>query len=121
MTHRILLVDDAQIMRMMMGKVFKEAGYEIVGQASTGVEAVEKYLDLRPDLVMMDITMPEMSGIEAVKEIMELDPKAKIIMCSAMGQKSMVLESIEAGARNFIIKPFEPQKLLDIVRAVLAE
>jgi two-component system chemotaxis response regulator CheY len=103
----------------MLTKILKAAGYEIAGEASNGLEAVEKYKDLNPDLVTMDITMPTMSGIEAVREIRKYDPEAKIIMCSAIGQKSMVIEAIEAGARNYIIKPFEPQKVINVISAVL--
>ncbi|HBG16693.1 MAG TPA: two-component system response regulator [Firmicutes bacterium] len=119
MSYRILLVDDAQVIRVMLTKILKAAGYEIAGEASNGLEAVEKYKDLNPDLVTMDITMPTMSGIEAVREIRKYDPEAKIIMCSAIGQKSMVIEAIEAGARNYIIKPFEPQKVINVISAVL--
>lgn len=121
MKGRVMLVDDAQVMRLMLSKVFKEAGYEIAGEAANGREAVEKYDELRPDLVMMDITMPEMSGVDAVRGIMAIDLGAKIVMCSAMGQKSMVLECIQAGAKNFIIKPFEAQKVLEVAEAVLKE
>jgi two-component system chemotaxis response regulator CheY len=113
MSYRILLVDDAQVIRVMLTKILKAAGYEIAGEASNGLEAVEKYKDLNPDLVTMDITMPTMSGIEAVREIRKYDPEAKIIMCSAIGQKSMVIEAIEAGARNYIIK------VINVISAVL--
>ena len=119
MSYRILLVDDAQVIRVMLTKILIAAGYEIAGEASNGLEAVEKYKKLNPDLVTMDITMPTMSGIEAVREIKKYDPEAKIIMCSAIGQKSMVIEAIEAGARNYIIKPFEPQKVINVISAVL--
>ncbi|HHU51371.1 MAG TPA: response regulator [Firmicutes bacterium] len=119
MGQRIMLVDDAQVIRLMLTRILKDAGYEIAGEAGNGVEAVAKYEEVKPDLVTMDITMPEMSGIDAVKEIIKQDPNAKIIMCSAMGQKSMVLEAIEAGAKNFIIKPFDPEKVVEVVRAVL--
>lgn len=119
MNYRILLVDDAQVIRLMLSKILKTGGYEIAGEASNGLEAVEKYKELQPDLVTMDITMPQMSGIDAVRKIKEYDPQARIIMCSAMGQKSLVIEAIEAGARNFLIKPFDPQKVLKIVAAAL--
>ncbi|HEY8345506.1 MAG TPA: response regulator [Bacillota bacterium] len=119
MGQRIMLVDDAQVIRLMLTRILKDAGYEIAGEAGNGVEAVAKYGEVKPDLVTMDITMPEMSGIDAVREIIKQDPNAKIIMCSAMGQKSMVLEAIEAGAKNFIIKPFDPEKVVEVVRAVL--
>ncbi len=119
MKERIMLVDDAKVIRLMLTRILTEAGYEIAGEASTGKEAVEKYQQIKPDLVMMDITMPEMSGIEAVKEIKKIDPKARVIICSAMGQKYLVLEAIEAGALNYIVKPFEPAKVLTAVAAAL--
>lgn len=119
MGQRIMLVDDAQVIRLMLTRILKDAGYEIAGEAGNGAEAIVKYEEVKPDLVTMDITMPEMSGIDAVKGIIKQDPDAKIIMCSAMGQKSMVLEAIEAGAKNFIIKPFDPEKVIEVVRVVL--
>jgi|SRR5690554_2357744 len=121
MGQRIMLVDDAQVIRLMLTKIFKDAGYEIAGEASNGAEAIRLYQELQPDLVTMDITMPEVSGIDAVKGIIKSDPNAKIVMCSAMGQKSMVLEAIEAGAKNFIIKPFDPEKVIEVAKAVLGE
>lgn len=119
MNERIMLVDDARVIRLMLTHILKEGGYEIAGEASTGKEAVEKYSQLKPDLVMMDITMPEMSGIDAVREIKKVDPKARVIMCSAMGQKYLVLEAIEAGALNYIVKPFDKTKVLTTVAATL--
>lgn len=119
MSARVLLVDDAQVVRLMLKRIFTEAGYEIAGEAVSGAQAVERYRELMPDLVMMDITMPEMKGIEAVKEIITLDPNAKIIMCSSIGSKAKVIEAVEAGAKNYILKPFEAQKVLDVVAAVL--
>ena len=119
MSVRVLLVDDAQVVRLMLKRIFVEAGYEIVGEAISGTEAVQKYRELMPDLVMMDITMPEMKGIEAVKEIMSMDSSAKIIMCSSIGSKSKVIEAVEAGAKNYILKPFDAQKVLDVVSVVL--
>jgi len=91
-------------------------GYEAVGEAENGMKAVEKFAELRPDLVTMDITMPEMDGISAVKAIRKIDPKAKIVMCSAMGQQAMVIEAIQAGARDFIVKPFQADRVLEAVR-----
>lgn len=110
---KILIVDDAAFMRMMVRGIFLEAGYEIVGEAENGREGVRKYKELKPDLVTMDITMPEMNGIEAVQEIVAYDPNAKVIMCSAMGQQSMVLDAIKAGAKDFLVKPFNKEKVLD--------
>lgn len=119
MSVRVLLVDDAQVVRLMLKRIFTEAGYEIAGEAVSGTQAVERYREFMPDLVIMDITMPEMKGIEAVKEIMSMDPNAKIIMCSSIGSKAKVIEAVEAGAKNYILKPFEAQKVLDVVSAVL--
>lgn len=115
MAKRILLVDDANIIKLMLRKILIEGGYEIAGEASTGEEAVKKYTELHPDLVTMDITMNGMGGINALKEIRAIDPNAKVIMCSAMGQKYLVMEAVKAGAVNFIMKPFEPDKVLEAV------
>jgi two-component system chemotaxis response regulator CheY len=121
MAKKILLVDDAAFMRMMLKNILTEGGYEISGEAKNGVEAIAKYKELNPDLVTMDITMPEMDGIEAVKKIREFDNKAKIVMCSAMGQQAMVIESIQAGAKSFIVKPFAKDKVIDEIRKVIGE
>ncbi|MDN5293743.1 MAG: two-component system, chemotaxis family, chemotaxis protein CheY [Eubacteriales bacterium] len=119
MGKKVLIVDDAAFMRMMIRDILERHGYEVVGEAENGEQAVEMYKKLRPDLVTMDITMPEMDGITAVKEIMKFDPKAKIIMCSAMGQQAMVIDAIQAGARDFIVKPFQPERVLEAVTKVL--
>lgn len=119
MGKKILIVDDAAFMRMMLKNILTQNGYEIAGEASNGLEAVTLYKELKPDLVTMDITMPEMDGITAVKEIKKLDPEAKIIMCSAMGQQAMVIESIQAGARDFVVKPFQPDRVLEAVKKVI--
>ena len=116
MAIRVLVVDDAAFMRMMIKDILNKNGYEVVGEAENGLKAVEKYQELRPDLTTMDITMPEMDGISAVKQIKQLDPAAKVIMCSAMGQQSMVIEAIQSGARDFIVKPFQPDRVLEAVR-----
>ena len=107
MGARILIADDAIFMRMMIKDILTKNGYEIVGEAGTGTEAVLKYQQLKPDLVTMDIVMPEMGGIEAVKSIIKIDPNANILMCSAMGQKALVIEAIQAGAKDFVVKPFQ--------------
>lgn len=120
MAKKILLVDDANIIRLMLRKILIEGGYEIAGEASTGEEAVKKYTELHPDLVTMDITMNGMGGLNAVKAIRELDPNAKVIMCSAMGQKYLIVEAIKAGAVNFIMKPFEPDKVLEAIERAFA-
>ena len=116
MAVRVLVVDDAAFMRMMVKDILSKNGYEVVGEAENGMKALEKYQELKPDLVTMDITMPEMDGISAVKEIKKVDPNAKIVMCSAMGQQAMVIEAIQAGARDFIVKPFHADRVLEAVR-----
>ena len=121
MSHRILLVDDAKIIRFMLTRILTAEGYQIAGEASNGFEAIEEYKRLQPDLVTMDITMPEMSGIEAVRAIKAYDPEAKIIICSALGQKALIEEALEAGAENYIIKPFEPKQVLAVISTALAK
>lgn len=112
---RIMIVDDAAFMRMMLRDILTKGGYEVVGEAENGLKAIDKYKEVSPDLVLMDITMPELDGIGAVKQIKAVDPNAKIIMCSAMGQQAMVLESIQAGARDFIVKPFQADRILEAI------
>lgn len=119
MGARILVVDDAAFMRMMIKDILSKNGFEIVGEAENGQKALEKWSELRPDLTTMDITMPEMDGISAVKEIKKIDPNAKVIMCSAMGQQAMVIEAIQSGARDFIVKPFQPDRVIEAVRKAL--
>ena len=116
MAVRVLVVDDAAFMRMMVKDILTKNGYEVVGEAENGMKALEKYQELKPDRTTMDITRPEMDGISAVKEIKKVDPNAKIVMCSAMGQQAMVIEAIQAGARDFIVKPFQPDRVLEAVR-----
>jgi len=120
MSHKVLIVDDAAFMRTMLKDILSKNGYEVVGEAENGAKAVEKYKELTPDLVTMDITMPELDGIQAVKKIKELDANAKIIMCSAMGQQAMVVDAIQSGAKDFIVKPFKPDRVLDAVVKILA-
>lgn len=119
MSKRILVVDDAAFMRMMIKDILSKNGYSIAGEAENGSLAVERYMELRPDLVTMDITMPEMDGISAVREIKKRDPQAKVIMCSAMGQQAMVIDAIQAGAKDFIVKPFQPERVLEAVGKAL--
>jgi two-component system, chemotaxis family, chemotaxis protein CheY len=121
MSARILIADDAAFMRVMIKGILSKQNYEIVGEAKDGREAVELYKQLKPDLTTMDIIMPEVNGIEAVKEIMKVDTNALIIMCSAMGQQAMVIEAIAAGAKDFIIKPFQPPRVLEAVERALAK
>jgi two-component system chemotaxis response regulator CheY len=119
MSHKILIVDDAAFMRMMIKEILHKNGYTVVGEAQDGAQAVEKYKELRPDLVTMDITMPEMDGIHALKEIRAFDPNAKIIMCSAMGQQAMVIDAIQAGAKDFIVKPFQADRVIEAIKKTL--
>lgn len=119
MAKNILICDDAAFMRMMIKDILTKNGYTVAGEAENGAKAVEKYSELKPDLVLMDITMPEMDGIQALKKIRELDPKASVIMCSAMGQQAMVIESIQSGAKDFIVKPFQADRVLEAVRKVV--
>ena len=116
----VLVCDDAVFMRTMVSDILSQAGFTVVGEAENGKQAVEKYQELKPDLVTMDIIMPEMGGIEAVKKITQLDPGARILMCSAMGQQSLVQEALQAGARDFVVKPFQPSRVLEAVQRVLA-
>ncbi len=115
----ILVVDDAAFMRLMLKDILSQNGYAVVGEAKNGVEAVDMYRKMKVDLVTMDITMPEMDGITAIKQIRHNDPAARIIVCSAMGQQAMVLEAIQAGARDFIVKPFQAERVLDAVKKAL--
>ena len=121
-----MIVDDAMFMRNMIGDIFQgkkfaDKEYEVVAEAENGIEAVEKYKEHNPDIVTMDIVMPEMTGIEALKEIMKIDEDAKVIMCSALGQDSLVMEALDSGAKDFIVKPFQPEKVLDVVVRILGE
>jgi len=119
LSYRVLVCDDAAFMRMMIKNIIIQNGYELAGEAPNGVQAVQQYKALRPDVVTMDIVMPEKNGIEAVKDIMAFDPNAKVIMCTAMGQQSMVIEAIQAGAKDFIVKPFQPPKVMEAIKKVL--
>jgi two-component system chemotaxis response regulator CheY len=115
---RILIADDALFMRNMLREIFVKAGFQVVGEAVNGVEAVERYHELRPDLVTMDIVMPLKSGIEALEQITREDPDARVVMCSALGQEALVIEAVQAGAKDFIVKPFKEERVLDVVRRV---
>lgn len=119
MSHRILIVDDAAFMRMMIKDILTKNGYQVVGEAADGAQAVELYKEHHPDLVTMDITMPEMDGITALKEIKKINPNAKVIMCSAMGQQAMVIDAIQAGAKDFIVKPFQADRVLEAIGKTL--
>lgn len=119
MANRVLIVDDAAFMRMMLKDILNKNGYDVCGEACNGNEALEKYKDLKPDLVTLDITMPEKDGISALKDIRAFDSNAKCVMCSAMGQQAMVIEAIQSGAKDFIVKPFQADRVLESIRKVL--
>jgi two-component system, chemotaxis family, chemotaxis protein CheY len=114
---KLLIVDDAAFMRLNLKNILKD-DYEIVGEAANGQEAVEMYQELKPDIVTMDITMPVMDGLEAIKAIKDIDPEAQIIVCSAMGQQKMIIEAIEAGARDFIVKPFKERRVIEAINKI---
>ena len=119
MAKSILICDDAAFMRMMIKDILTKNGYNVVGEAENGVKAIDAYTEHNPDLVLMDITMPEMDGIDALKGIREKDPNACVIMCSAMGQQAMVIEAIQSGAKDFIVKPFQAERVLEAVKKVI--
>ncbi len=120
MSQTVLVCDDAIFMRTMIGDILRQADYDVIGEAETGVEAVDRFTELKPDLVTMDIVMPDMGGIDAVREIVKIDPSARVLMCSAMGQQALVVEAIQAGAKDFVVKPFQPSRVLEAVQRVLA-
>ena len=115
---RVLITDDTAFMRMTLRNVLEKNGYEVVGEAEDGYQAVEQYMSAKPDLVTMDITMPNMDGITAIKKIMEKDPEAKIVVVSAMGQKALVIEALNSGAKDFIVKPFQPDRIVEALQKV---
>ena len=115
------MADDAKFMRKLLAKILEEGGYEVVGEAETGSEAISLYQKLKPDLVTMDLVMPDMSGIDAIRGIVSSDPKARIVVVSAMGQQSLVSEAMSAGAKDFVVKPFHPSVVLEVIGRVLKE
>jgi two-component system chemotaxis response regulator CheY len=117
---RVLVVDDAAFMRKVVGDARTGGGHQVIGEASNGAEAIARYRELQPELTTLDITMPEMDGLTALREIIAIDPRARIIMCSALGQESKVMEAIKAGAKDFVVKPFKPERVLDAVAKALA-
>ncbi len=119
MAKRVLITDDALFMRVTLKNILTKNGYEIAGEACNGKESVALYEQTHPDLVTMDITMPEMDGISALREIKKHDPQANVIMCTAMGQKNMVMEAVAAGAKDFIVKPFQPEKVLEAIQKII--
>ena len=118
MSLKVLIVDDASFMRTMLKDILISGGFDLAGEATDGIEAIQRFKELKPDIVTMDIVMPLKSGIDAVKEIIALNKDARIIMCSALGQESLVLEAINAGAKDYIIKPFDPDKVIEMVKRV---
>ncbi len=116
---KILIVDDATFMRMMLKDILVKNGHTIVGEATNGREALEKYKEVNPDLVTMDITMPEIDGLQGLKNIKAVDPDARVVMCSAMGQQMMVIEAIQSGAKDFIVKPFQADRVLEAINKAL--
>jgi len=118
-SHTVMVVDDAAFMRMMLKDILSNNGYQVVGEAENGAVAVEKYMELKPNITIMDITMPEMDGLQAIKEIRSKDPEAKVIMCSAMGQQAMVIEAIQSGAKDFVVKPFQADRVLEAIGKAL--
>ena len=121
MAKRILIADDAAFMRMMIKDILGKGGYEIAGEAADGNEALAKFKELKPDLVTMDITMPNCDGIQSLKQIKEADANANVVMCSAMGQQAMVIEAIQSGAKDFIVKPFQADRVLEAIKKILGE
>ena len=119
MGKSILITDDAAFMRMMLKDILSKNGYEIAGEAENGKIALDKYMELKPDLVLMDITMPEVDGLTALKNIRATDSNAKVVMCSAMGQQNMVIDAIQSGALDFIVKPFQPDRVLEAIKKVI--
>ena len=118
---KIMLVDDAAFMRMMLKKALTESGYSDFVEAQDGADAVRKYEEETPDMVIMDITMPNMDGLQALKKIREMDPNAKVVMCTAMGQESMVVDAIKSGAKDFIVKPFDSERIVQTVNSIVGK
>jgi two-component system, chemotaxis family, chemotaxis protein CheY len=117
---RVLVVDDAAFMRRVVSDALVSGGHDVIGEAGNGIDAITRFQELRPELTMLDITMPEKDGLQALAEIMTLDPGARVLMCSALGQESKVIESIKIGAKDFVVKPFAPERLLEAVGKALA-
>ena len=118
MAIKILLADDLAFIKMVQKDVLEKKGFDVVGDASDGLEAIQKYRELHPDIVIMDITMPKMDGLNALKAIMTEDPAAKVIMCSALGQQQLIVDAIKIGAKDFIVKPFKPERIVSAIEKV---
>ncbi|MBO5287949.1 MAG: response regulator [Spirochaetales bacterium] len=119
MASRVLIVDDLAFIKLIIKDTLEKTGFEVAGEASNGVEAIEQYKRLQPDIVLMDITMPKMDGIQALQEIVKIDPQAKVIMCSALGQQKLIIQSIQLGAKDFIVKPFKPERIVGAIKKAL--
>ena len=119
MASRVLIVDDLAFIKLIINDTLEKTGFEVAGEASNGVEAIEQYKRLQPDIVLMDITMPKMDGIQALQEIIKIDPQAKVIMCSALGQQKLIIQSIQLGAKDFIVKPFKPERIVGAIKKAL--
>lgn len=119
MGSRIVLADDLSFMRMVQKEILEEKGYEIVGEAADGIEAVERYMTLKPDVIILDITMPNMNGLDAMHKIFDYDKSARIIICSALGQQQLIVEAIKAGVKDFIVKPFKPERIISAIEKAL--
>jgi two-component system chemotaxis response regulator CheY len=119
MSATILIADDLSFMRMIQKEILAERGYDVVGEAADGLQAVEQYKSLKPDLVILDITMPNMNGLQAMRKILAFDAKARIIMCSALGQQNLIVDAIRAGVKDFIVKPFKPERILSAIQKAL--
>jgi two-component system chemotaxis response regulator CheY len=116
---KILLADDLSFMRMVQKEILEEKGYVVIGEAADGIEAIDKYKTIRPDILILDITMPNMNGLDAMHKIFEIDKHAKIIMCSALGQQQLIVEAIKSGVKDFIVKPFKPERMLSAIEKAL--
>ena len=119
MGKKILIADDAAFMRMMLRKILEEGGFEVVAEAENGAQAIEKYKELKPDLIISDMVMPEKGGIDVIKEVLAESPEANVLICSAIGQQALVIEAIQAGAKDYIVKPFEQANVLETVNKIL--
>lgn len=119
MATRVLVVDDAVFMRTVLKKMLEEEGYDVCGEAGNGIDAIKQAKELQPDVVTLDITMPEMDGVTALPQIIEASPNSKVIMCSAMGQQPMVVDAIKSGAKDFIVKPFQKARVMQAIENVL--
>ncbi|MBP5705941.1 MAG: response regulator [Spirochaetales bacterium] len=119
MPARVLIVDDLAFIKLIIKDTLEKTGFDVAGEASNGIEAVEQYKRLKPDIVLMDITMPRMDGIQALQEIMRFDSAAKVIMCSALGQQKLIIQSIQLGAKDFIVKPFKPERIVGAIKKAL--